>query len=136
MPPALRSYMNRINANQTNFKRWHVREYKGHYYSEKTVIKIADNGTIECKGKNHKGFEPTEAEQEEITKQWKEMIAANPLPVMINASDGIVNAFQHELGLDYDDAHFFKKFFDRSNTERRTRWCNSASIWKMVENIM
>jgi hypothetical protein len=57
MPPALRSYMNRIGASQTNFKRWNIWEHKGQYRSEKIVIKISDDGNIECKGRNNEKVE-------------------------------------------------------------------------------
>ena len=62
--PALRSYIDRIGAEQLNFRRFMVKEDHGsHYYVEKVLIKIADDFSIECRSEE---YAPTEAEAEAI----------------------------------------------------------------------
>jgi hypothetical protein len=58
---ALKAYIDRIGAEQLNFKRFMVKEYFGsHYYVEKVLIKILDDFTIEASAKS---YMPTEEEQ-------------------------------------------------------------------------
>ncbi len=44
--PALASYINRIGAEQINFKKFSVREQNGHYYTELAWVRINDDRTI------------------------------------------------------------------------------------------
>lgn len=59
--PALAAYIDRIGAEQLNFRKFMVKEYRGNYYIEKSYIEIARDGTISCSNEIHA---PTE---EEIT---------------------------------------------------------------------
>jgi hypothetical protein len=66
----LAAYIDRVGAEQLNFRRFMIKEYKGsHYYLEKTLIKVMDDCSIECNNKEH---EPTELEaaaiQAELSK--------------------------------------------------------------------
>lgn len=56
--PALAAYIDRIGAEQLNFRRFMVKEHKGKYYIERAIIRIID-GEIKC---SQKEFEPTEEE--------------------------------------------------------------------------
>lgn len=61
--PALAKYIDRIGAEQLNFNRFIVKEYKGpHYYLEKAIIKIV-NGEIVCTVEE---YAPTEEEAQLI----------------------------------------------------------------------
>jgi hypothetical protein len=65
--PALRTYIDRIGAEQLNFRRFMVKEYRGsHYYVEKTLIKILPDFSIECTSRE---YEPTEEEAEAIKRE-------------------------------------------------------------------
>lgn len=79
----LAQYIDRIGAEQLNFKRFMVKEYKGHYYKEKVIIKLTPEGDITC-GK--KEYAPTEEEVAAIkaavpsfSDKWPKHIAAKSL---------------------------------------------------------
>lgn len=61
--PALDAYIKRINAEQCNFRRYMVKEYKAKYYYERSKIEIKADGTIECTTVRHS---PTPEEAEAI----------------------------------------------------------------------
>lgn len=56
--PALAAYIDRIGAEQLNFRRFMVKEHKGKYYIERAIIRIV-NGEIKCSSKE---YEPTDEE--------------------------------------------------------------------------
>jgi hypothetical protein len=58
--PALRSYIDRVDAEQVNFKRFVIKQHRDHYYSEKVVITIVDGCEIKCSDKE---YAPTEEEE-------------------------------------------------------------------------
>jgi hypothetical protein len=65
--PALKAYIDRIGAEQLNFRRFMVKEYHGsHYYVEKTLIKINSEMEIECSGRQ---YAPTEEEAKAIKEE-------------------------------------------------------------------
>jgi hypothetical protein len=65
--PTLKSYIDRIGAEQLNFRRFMVKEYHGsHYYVEKVLIKITDDYEIEC---NVSEYSPTEEEAAAIAAE-------------------------------------------------------------------
>jgi hypothetical protein len=69
--PALRAYIDRIGAEQLNFKRFMVKEYKGsHYYVEKVMIKIMNDFSIECSSRE---YEPTEEEAKAIAEELRKV---------------------------------------------------------------
>jgi len=51
--PALAHYIDRIGAEQLNFRRFMVKEEKGKYYTERTIVRINPDGTIYCSNKEH-----------------------------------------------------------------------------------
>jgi hypothetical protein len=61
-------YVNRINAEQVNFRTWQVKEYKGKYYFEKAIIRVGPEGDVEAPP----DYAPTKAEQERIKQRWNE----------------------------------------------------------------
>lgn len=70
--PPLADYIDRVGAEQLNFRRFMVKEYRSHYYIEKTVIKLFPDGSISCSAKEHS---PTKEEAEAI----KGYFAANKI---------------------------------------------------------
>jgi hypothetical protein len=46
--PALNAYITRIGAEELNFKRYIVRDYRGAYYIERCIIRIMADGEIKC----------------------------------------------------------------------------------------
>jgi hypothetical protein len=65
--PALRAYIDRIGAEQLNFRRFMIKQYHGsHYYVEKVLVKIANDFSIECSAEE---YAPTEEEAEAIKKE-------------------------------------------------------------------
>lgn len=74
----LSTYIDRIGAEQLNFRRFMVKEHKGKYYVERSLITLHPDGTIHCTNPDH---EPTDAEREvirlEISKMdWPKAILA------------------------------------------------------------
>jgi hypothetical protein len=70
--PELAKYINRIGAEQLNFKRFMVKEYHGsHYYVEKVLIKINADFSIDCRDPE---YMPTEAEAEAIQTELSSVV--------------------------------------------------------------
>lgn len=57
--PALAAYIDRIGAEERNFRRFIVCEYRGHYYAERSLIKLTPEGDIIC---TNKEYAPTKEE--------------------------------------------------------------------------
>lgn len=84
--PALARYIDRIGAEQLNFKRFMVKVHKGAYYIEKAIITInTDDFTVKCSNKEH---EPTKEEAEAIVEALRQF----EFPKSINADsvDGLL----------------------------------------------
>jgi hypothetical protein len=77
--PALAAYIDRIGAEQLNFRRFMVKEHKGHYYRERSLITIRADGEIRCSNKEHA---PTKEEAEAI----KDAIVREKFPRTIAAT--------------------------------------------------
>ena len=61
--PVLCAYIERVGAEELNFKRYMVKEYHGTYYAERAIIRIDKDGNITC---NNKDYAPTKEEAEAI----------------------------------------------------------------------
>lgn len=82
--PALAAYYERIGAEELNFRRAMVKEYRGgHYYVERTLVKISNEGEVTVSRKEH---EPTKDEAEAI----KAAILKIDFPKSIGASEAQV----------------------------------------------
>lgn len=102
--PALAAYIDRIGAEELNFKRFMVKDYQGnHYYKERCVIKIEPNGDIKVTNKN---YAPTEDEAKAI----KESLVNYNFPRCIRASDGNFDELKQKLAGDT----IFYEFWDRT----------------------
>lgn len=80
-PAVLLDYFRRIKAEVLNFKRAMVKEHRGNYYVERTLIKIGSDGKIEVTG-NKEHF-PTKEEAEAIEAAFKGL----DFPKSIHASE-------------------------------------------------
>jgi hypothetical protein len=67
--PALAAYIDRIGAEQLNFRRFMVKEHKGNYYYERVIITFDHELNIVC---NQKEYRPTEAEAALIKSELKD----------------------------------------------------------------
>jgi hypothetical protein len=83
--PALAAYIDRVGAEQLNFKRFMIKEHHGHYYTEKYIIKLSEDFTITV-SPHSEAHEPTEAEAAAI----KAELAAVDFPKHKPASHGQV----------------------------------------------
>lgn len=77
-PPAVLAYFARVGAEILNYKRAMVKTYKGHYYIERALIKLGDDGSVTCSVKE---FAPTEEEASAIKEalrgiEWPRTIGA------------------------------------------------------------
>jgi hypothetical protein len=102
--PPLAAYIDRIGAEELNFRRFMVKDYKGDYYVERTLITIKPDGEIVCNNKEHA---PTKEEAEQIkvalqaskfprsigcnAHQVKELIASGRLHAGAILYDGFLN---------------------------------------------
>lgn len=72
IPRPLKDYLERIGATFLNWRRFIIKEYVDKYYSERLVIKMDRDGTINC---TDASYLPTPEEQEGISKEcgagWK-----------------------------------------------------------------
>lgn len=57
--PALAVYIDRIGAEELNFKRFMIKDYRGAYYKQRVLITINNEREIVC---SHPDYAPTEAE--------------------------------------------------------------------------
>ena len=89
--PALAAYIDRIGAEQLNFRRFVVKEHKDKYYIERTIVRIDQEGGIYCSNKEHA---PTEEEASMI----KGALMTVKFPRSIMASETQFKALSKKLG--------------------------------------
>lgn len=94
-PEVLKAYFRRVNAETLNFKRAMVKEHRGAYYVEKTLIKIMADGSIECTRKEHA---PTKEEAEAI----KAALLGVEYPTSVDAPESSCKAYIRATGRDPD----------------------------------
>lgn len=66
--PVLSAYIDRIGAEELNWRKFMVKEHRGEYYTERSLITIKADGSISC---TNKEYAPTEEEAEEIQDALK-----------------------------------------------------------------
>lgn len=84
----LADYIDRIGAEQLNFRRFMVKEHKGHYYTEKSLIIIDKDGVIKS---TKKDYAPTSDEakaiQEALAKiEWPSAIGTKNIDALLKVS--------------------------------------------------
>jgi hypothetical protein len=72
--PAFAAYIDRIGAEQSNFRRFLIKEHRGPYYITKATINIETDGSIKCPV----DYNPTPEEAEAIKAELKSVIASWP----------------------------------------------------------
>ena len=95
--PALKEYIERIGAEQINFRRFVVSERRGGYKADRITIKVEPDGTITVWAKEKgttKDFEPTEVEQAAI----KAAFVGLDFPTSIAATNAQVKELRLRLG--------------------------------------
>jgi hypothetical protein len=87
-PPALWQYLQEIGAEVLNFKRAVIKKYINgtHYYKEREIIEILDDGTIKCSDE----FKPTPEQQQEIIAQWQNYPRPKPAAAPIASFRALV----------------------------------------------
>jgi hypothetical protein len=99
--PALREYIDRIGAEQRNFKRFVVRKREGRYGRDLATVTIDEAGTIAvfCKNPDDQAdFDPTPEERAAIAAKFKELKIVFPKPVLSNRID--TEGQRRKLGVD------------------------------------
>lgn len=103
--PALAAYIDRIGAEELNFKRFMVKEYKdNHYYKERCIIRIDSDGSIHV---NNKDYAPTDDEAKAI----REALQQANFPRCIHATEGNINDLLQQLGT----SEGIYEFWNRAN---------------------
>jgi hypothetical protein len=75
--PALAAYIDRVGAEQRNFRRFVITQERGGYRAELAVIKIGEGGTIAVKGEE---FQPTEEEAAAIKEAFVGLVFPKSIP--------------------------------------------------------
>lgn len=73
--PALAAYIDRIGAEQMNFRRFMVKEFQGKYYKEKVIITLAKDGAVDAP----EGYQPTEEEATAIKVALRDIVWPQPI---------------------------------------------------------
>lgn len=127
---ALKDYLDRIGAEQLNFRTWMVKLYKGHYYHERALIKVGTDGTIKV---NRKDYAPTDEEAALIKKNWddsefpKSITARDTRGIKLNTVGSVLYEFYNDDG---------KLIFCQERTDPKgfipwSMW--SDGKWRMME---
>lgn len=89
--PALAAYIDRIGAEEINFRKFMIKVYHGdNYYHERCLIRLQEDGTITT---TNKDFEPTEQEAVAI----KAAMANAQFPISIHATEAQVKQLKRTL---------------------------------------
>jgi hypothetical protein len=100
--PALRAYIERIGAVELNFRRYMVKEYKSHYYTQKCMINLAADGAIRV---SDQYYAPTKDEAAAIKEQVS--AASKDWPKSIVTTSASVSRLVREEGLNREDVYEF-----------------------------
>lgn len=147
--PALAQYINRIGAQEKNFRRWMVQEDFGHYYKERCVIKVDHDGTI---GVTDTAYAPTAAEQAAITLAFAAGIelprSMEVRPAAVQDLLVMLRAEHQEHAVDTNGDPLFFTFYNQRNGnvimvqqridtregKRYLPWCFwSDGMWRCME---
>ena len=104
--PTLKKYIERLGAEQLNFKRFQIKETVGKYYTQKVLIKISNEGKVTC---SKEGYDPTPEEASAIEKE----VGSRDFPKSITARSGQFKALQEKLA-----GTILFPFYDRKQTPR------------------
>src|SRR3954452_15541984 len=88
--PALAAYVERIGAEQTNFKTFMVKEYGSgsSYYRESATVRIQDDGTIKC---SKPEYAPDAIEASAIKAELEGAAISFPKPVEASNLDDLLD---------------------------------------------
>jgi hypothetical protein len=135
---ALDAYLTRIGAEELNFRRFMVKEYrKGkNYYVEKTLIRINPDGTISCSRSEH---EPTAEEKKAIAEGLKGFEFPKSIGVAVRAAQKKADEIGGEVYLFHDrgrgDVKMLQQKFITQDGQKvyvaHTFW--SDGIWRKME---
>jgi hypothetical protein len=79
--PALSAYIERVGAEEQNFRRFMVKLWHNHYYEERSLITVSDGGELVLTGKDKEEFEPTKEEREAIKRELEGVEFPKSAPV-------------------------------------------------------
>jgi hypothetical protein len=134
--PPLAKYIDRIGAEQLNFRKFIIKSYHGNYYIERSMITLDAEGKVNASNKEH---EPTDKEQEAITHAFKEV----SFPKQIK-TDKLVS-LKKALGAKADYHVFYandrkniimaqQKIIDKTGMKRYIPWCFfDDGQWRKLE---
>jgi hypothetical protein len=106
LPSPLLDYFRRIGAEVLNFRRAMVKEHRGNYYVERTLIKIGKDGKIEVTG--NKGLEPTEAEEKEIEEALKDFKFPSSIGASESDTKAYIRAYANKIGNDVENFYIIR----------------------------
>lgn len=105
--PALAAYLDRIGAEELNFRRWMVKDYTdNHYYRERCTIRLNADGTVSA---SHKDYLPTKDEAAAI----KDAVIREKFPTCVSTTEASFNVLKEQLGANT----VLYPFWDRSSDQ-------------------
>lgn len=122
--PALAAYIDRIGAEQLNFRRFMIKDFKGKYYIERCLIRISDDLEIECSDEK---YEPRPDEAKVITEALRKVDF--PKPTTIRDADELtplLNGYHYEF---YDEQGFIIMVQERINLPDGSKAYIPWSFW-------
>lgn len=135
--PALAAYIDRIGAEQLNFRRFMVKEHKGHYYTEKSLIIIRPDFSITS---SKKEYRPTDEEaaaiKEALVKvSWPKAISAKTTDGLRKISGATKeNLFEFFNRASGEISFVQEKRTNRDGTKSYLPWTFfSDGKWRMME---
>lgn len=139
LPEAVLSYLRRIGAEVLTFKSAMVKEYKGAYYIERSLIVFKEDGTVECNNKQHA---PSKEEASAIAEALKGM----EFPKHAPASEAGAKAFIENKGWKRGEYHLIRdraagrismiqqRFYNDGGQKVFVSWSLwSDNVWRMME---
>lgn len=109
--PPLADYIDRIGADQLNFRRFMVRVWRGNYYNEKVLVTLDAEGSITV---NNKEYAPTTDEATAIKAAFRVV----SFPSCVGASESALERLYEQLGSKEGVFGF---------------WCQRTSLYVMAQ---
>jgi hypothetical protein len=105
--PALRDYIQRLGAEELNFRKFVVKEWKGTYWTDKVAIHVDASGKVDCEDKTKL---PTDTEQAAITAAFATITL--PTSMLADHLDGLFEEYKRR-GIEYNEEDIYA-FYERS----------------------
>lgn len=137
-PKALQDYIERIEADQINFRKFIIKQYQGEYYIESAIISVSDEGIITSSDKK---YLPTDQEQDAIIEEFKKI----EFPKQILAKQANLTSLKNKISKKSSLYEFWtfdrkslvmvqEKRIDKNGSKKYIPWTFfSDGVWRALE---